>query len=91
MLGKLAADIVKAQKVMCGEIDLILGSADCGRLNGAICPSIKPIIARFHPSRDEIYFVPGSWVHITMYDPKAAKYAGPRLGTVRSRRSFMQG
>ena len=64
LLEKLAADIVKARKVTCGEIDRILGSADYGRLNGAICPKLKPIIAHFHPGLDEIYFVPDGWIHI---------------------------
>lgn len=70
MLMRLVDDIVKTQTVTCGEVDMILGSVDYAKVNVAICPNIKPTIARFHPGFGEIYFLPDGWIHIKTYDPK---------------------
>ena len=80
MLVKLVADMVKTQTVTCGEVDMILGSVDYAKLNVAICPNIKPTIAHYHPSFDEIYFVLDGWIHLKTYDPTTRRYAEQRLG-----------
>jgi mannose-6-phosphate isomerase-like protein (cupin superfamily) len=80
MLVKLVADMVKTQTVTCGEVDMILGAVDYSKLNVAICPNIKPTIAHYHPSFDEIYFVLDGWIYIKTYGPKTGKYAEQRLG-----------
>lgn len=49
-------NIVKTQMVTSGEVGKILGSVDYAKLNGAIYPNIKPIIAHDHPGFTEIYF-----------------------------------
>ena len=63
MLVKLVADMVKTQTVTCGEVDMILSTADYAKLNVAICPNIKPTIAHYHPEFDEIYFMLDGWIH----------------------------
>jgi mannose-6-phosphate isomerase-like protein (cupin superfamily) len=80
MLVKLVTDIVKTQTTTCGEVDMILGSADYSKLNVAICPNIKPTIAHFHPEFDEIYFMLDGWIHIKTYDPATGRYAEQRIG-----------
>jgi mannose-6-phosphate isomerase-like protein (cupin superfamily) len=79
MLVKLIADIVKTQTFTCGEVDMIVSSADYSKLNVAICPNIKPTIAHYHPGFDEIYFVLDGWIHVKTYDPSQQRYAEQRL------------
>jgi hypothetical protein len=75
MLVKLVADMVKTQTVTCGEVDMILSTADYAKLNVAICPNIKPTIAHYHPEFDEIYFMLDGWARcrLTSSDPVPAK------------------
>jgi hypothetical protein len=53
MLVKLIADVVKTQTFTCGEVDMILSSADYSKLNVVICPNIKSTIAHYHQGFDE--------------------------------------
>src|SRR3989442_14313217 len=80
MLVKLVADMVKTQTVTCGEVDMILSSADYPKLNVALCPNIKPTIAHYHAEFDEIYFMLDGWIHVRTFDPKTGRYAEQRLG-----------
>jgi mannose-6-phosphate isomerase-like protein (cupin superfamily) len=80
MLVKLVADIVKTQTATCGEVDMVLGSADYSKLNVAICSNIKPTIAHFHPEFDEIYFMLDGWIHIKTYKPATGRYAEQGIG-----------
>lgn len=41
---------------------------------------LHPIIARFHPGLDELYFVPDGWIRITSQDVKTAARVAQRLG-----------
>lgn len=77
MLVKLVADTVKTQTATCGEVDMILSSADYSKLNVAICPNIKPTIAHYHPEFDEIYVMLDGWIHVRTFDPKTGRM---RLG-----------
>ena len=80
MLVKLVKDIIENQTATCGRVDMILSSADYPKLNVAICLDIKPTIAHYHPTFDEIYFVLDGWIHVRTYDPVKKAYAEQRLG-----------
>jgi hypothetical protein len=73
MLVKLVADMVKTQTVTCGEVDMVVSTADYAKLNVAICPNIKPTIAHYHPEFDEIYFMGWARYRLTSSDPVPAK------------------
>jgi mannose-6-phosphate isomerase-like protein (cupin superfamily) len=80
MLVKLVKDIVQNQTATCGRVDMVLSSSEYAKLNVAICLDIKPTIAHYHPSFDEIYFVLDGWIHVKTYDPGTQAYAEQRLG-----------
>ena len=80
MLVKLVKDIVQNQTATCGRVDMILSTSDYAKLNVAICLNIKPTIAHYHPTFDEIYFVLDGWIDLKTYDPATGRYAAQRLG-----------